>query len=379
MSRLSSLFQDVYNAADEDDQKQRVRRLWDMAVGSVHLVDRGANKRRFLIRKSEDGGGDDDLFGDVIVEKDGDLSFSVLDENPQQETSAAVDALTEVTERSLLLLKSAQEGTINETEFAAEANAIGQALAAVSPSPTKEEAVKTTEIDTIKMAIDQAKSPQKCAYCDKAAEYGLVYNEGKEFIPCCGGHVMQATNDLKAKNMKVEEKLTMPTKGKEEDAEKAKKKPEEDEEEKGKKADTKKADGPSNASVAARIMKSADDMAIEIEKAGRKMSKARVAKLKSALVKLLELAKELDPSEAQDILNASITKRLDDVEGVEDGAETETAKSADPDKIGDGKSTDSTPTDVEKGEAEESAMWGLNLNDPSLHEGSADKDTSFFD
>jgi hypothetical protein len=381
-SRLASLFQDVYNAADEDDEKQRVRRLWEMAVGSVHLVDRGANKRPLIVKKSED----DDLF-DFVLDGDEDLDdWSVGDEPVETEKSAAVDAITDVTERSLRLLKFAHDGELDTIKTAVEVNAIAKALASVSPPPTEEDAVKTeTEIDTMKMAIAEIKKPQGCAYCDEPAAYGMVYNGGKEFVPSCGSHVMQATNDLKEKGLKVEEKVAMPSKKKdadkgEKDEKKAAEPDKKKDEEEGKKTDAKKSEaGPNLPSIAARIMGPADDLAIEVAKAGRKISKERLKKFKSALVKLLELAKELDPSEAQDILQASVSKRLESVEG----AEVETSKAADddePSRIGDGNADDeSAATDVNKSEGDEGEVtWGLNLNDPSLHRESVDEDTSFF-
>lgn len=466
MSNLSSLFQDIYNASDSDQKRKRVRRLWDFAVGSVHLVDRGANKRELLIKKSES---QDDLFGDIVSEDDGELSVTFFDEEdvdtekavwtaaymndlpdsaflfieaggekdeggkttprsirhfPVRDTDGKLDAahvrnaiaripqsnakgltpekmsalqdqarkllqeitksapetaaetLEDITQRSLALMKMAQGGNIDSDTFAAEANAIGQMLSGISPSPQtqEEEAVQTNEIETKKMAIAQAKQPQKCAYCDEPATQGLVYNDGSEFIPVCGAHVMQGMNDLKGKDMKVESKVAMPSKAKKAEEENL----EDEDPKKKKKVGTKKSDHPASASIAAAISQRVDDMAIEIEKSGRKMAKARVQKLREALVSLLELAKELDPSEAQSILASSVEKRLGMVET--DGDESAgLAKSEDGTTVPDGKSSDASVKKSGAGDSEDSIQWGVDLNDASMHRDTVDKETSFFD
>jgi hypothetical protein len=227
------------------------------------------------------------------------------------------------------------------------------------------------------MAIAQAKQPQKCAYCDEPASQGLVYNDGAEFIPVCGAHVMQGMNDLKGKDMKVESKVAMPSKAKKADA--ADEADLEDEDGKKKKKGVKKSDHPASASIAAAISKSVDDMAIEIEKSGRKMAKARVQKLRDALVKLLELAKELDPSEAQSILASSVEKRLGGMETGEDEP-AGIAKSEDGATVPDGKSADGVVKKSAGGDDDEGAVqWGVDLNDASMHRGTVDKETSFFD
>jgi len=452
MSSLQDALADVAGAETDTEKMERVRRLWDMVVGSVHLVDRGANKRPLLIKKRDADGPfgaelyDDDMSAIVfddsvdvakavwttayindlpdsaflyiepggkkdeegktvprslrhfpVRDADGKLDLPhlrnaiaripqakipglsaadlralqekarrMLEEVRTRETTTK--ALLEVAERALTLVKEHSAGAAEDDDIAAEAEVLAGYLASATAKEDRE-----VSIDTKKMAMEQAKSPQGCAYCDQPAGYGLVYNSGKEFIPVCGQHVMQGTNDLKGKGMEVEKKIELPQKsaGGQDSGGAA---PE--------KGATAKAE-IDPAKVASRIAKSVDDVAIELEKAGRRMSKARIAKFREALVKLLELAKELDPSEAQGILAGSIAKRMEMVEesaADADGASVSTQKSADGDAtIQDGKADDQAGvTSVQKGADDDVVQWGVDLNDPSLHRSTVDKDVSFF-
>lgn len=442
---VHALFDSLENDAETEEETRRakrVRRLFRMNIGSVHLVDRGANRKPLIIKKGEP-------MPTEIIERDGELfaiaptsdtDFTQPDADddatevrvakaetlPTEQKRSMVSTLTEVVDRGLVLLdiiKSAgddddADATVPE-DIATEATTIGKMLAGFGervPSHDKGEETVSTEKketdDVKKTPIAGLEKPgQGCEYCDEGAAYALVFDGGKMYKPVCGGHVMKGMADLKSKGAEVERKVAMTGGGK---AEKTKKADDDDkaqkaDEKKGKKADeksdeadTKKADekpeakadekdgekkGKTSAEVAKGIFEQADELVSAgerdaIMKAGRKMSKARYKQLRDAVIKLLGLAKELDPGDAQEMLATSIEKRADVLgEWCDGDDEADVNKSADAEADGevvdDGNTSDEV--DFAKGDSEPEPMWGLDLNDPSLHKSSVDKEISFFD
>ena len=53
MSSFDNFFSAAARKAEDPDEKDKIYRLRRMAIDSVHLVDAGANKRTFLVRKDE--------------------------------------------------------------------------------------------------------------------------------------------------------------------------------------------------------------------------------------------------------------------------------------------------------------------------------------
>ena len=108
-----ALLSELVNASspmDGETPDQRTFRLTNMIIDSVHLVDKGANKRTFAIRKSATGAP-----LDVTEKADGTLTTQKADVLPASAKASMLAALTAATERLLAVLSRVKDATEGKT------------------------------------------------------------------------------------------------------------------------------------------------------------------------------------------------------------------------------------------------------------------------
>jgi hypothetical protein len=270
---------DIFAELDEspsitEKDRDKLHRLRDMIVRSVHAVDRGANKRRFAVVKRSDNMDD---FGPEIVEN-ADGTLSAVEKQlsmPGPVKAGMTRILTEAMERGASLLnmiKGAKEDADAKvpTEQITEAQAIGKLYASVGeryPSPQSKADEEDDKMTTEKVQQDEAEQKAK-----KAAK---EEEEDKE---------------LKAKKQEEEE---------------------EEEDEMKKLEDGSIEIG--NEVFTGALAEFATAFDTNVQKAGRKISGGRLKRLKDLLIGMKKLVSELDPSDfSLKDLSTALSKRMDD-------------------------------------------------------------------
>lgn len=278
-----------------EKDRDKLHRLRDMIVRSVHAVDRGANKRRFAVVKRSDNMDD---FGPEIVEN-ADGSLSIVEKQlsmPSAAKAGMTRIVTEAMERGAALLEEIKGATEDDdvkvpAQPITEALAIGKLYASVGeryPSPQskadEEEDKMTTEKDLLEDEAEKAKKAE----------------EGAE----------------KAAKQEDEEE--------EEEDKKAKKAADEDEDE------MKKLENGSieigNEVFTGALAEFATAFDSNVQKAGRKISGGRLKRLKDLLIGMKKLVSELDPTDfSLKDLSTALSKRLDDQRTESEGLRAELA------------------------------------------------------
>lgn len=264
---------DIFNTASKDEDRQ-LHELQDMLVEEVSLVDRAANKRRFLVVKQEDGSvymaepteltpqADGTLIADVEVQNKAkeeeveEEKATSADSDDESETCKAAlsmpgpvkescaRALTEVVERASSLLNKVKAATATDEksptpvppEVGAEAKAIAQLLVGITdryPSPKARSAKEDN------MTESEETSKVEDSSVDEAAPVQDIEKAGARMSKDRYNRFKQAVSLLNSVFGEVSPPVAAGMKAKAKEAE-----PEE-EEKKAKNAKVKKADGPS--------------------------------------------------------------------------------------------------------------------------------------
>jgi hypothetical protein len=178
-----ALLSELVNASspmDGETPDQRTFRLTNMIIDSVHLVDKGANKRTFAIRKSATGAP-----LDVTEKADGTLTTQKADVLPASVKASMLAALTAATERLLAVLsrvKDATEGKTGTEPVPADLDAelkdvAAMVAAATEPNPTPGSAAGDDKETPMAMNQDQV---AKFAAIKKELTVALVGGEQKK-------------------------------------------------------------------------------------------------------------------------------------------------------------------------------------------------------
>jgi len=174
-SRLAELLGLLVGQAKSDDERDAIYRLRDLVIRSVDVVDRGANKRRFLIVKRGDlmDTKDDLTFGPAVVEGPGGELTAAPVELAPAEVEKTIDVvevakvhlnpaakatmlkvLTEISERIASLVVQVRDATEreeggSEADIMREAAALGELLGGLVeryPSPSAQPAQPAEEV-----------------------------------------------------------------------------------------------------------------------------------------------------------------------------------------------------------------------------------------
>lgn len=355
MNGLIDLLSELMSAEPEsDEEKNGIFRLKNMIIESVHLVDRGANKRTFAVRKRGEDMQIDGVGLEVVENSDGSFSTQEkADTIPKAVKDAVVKLLTEASERTLSLInrvKQAKEGEGGlASDFLAECKNIGTVIAQVYekyPSPTPK---KKSEDEELEKACGDKKDEKKS---DEQQNAEKAFKKPPE--------VVDEEEMKKAKAKQQEDELMKAAAGDPEDeaTKSAKAKLDELEKAKGKPALCpvcgKEPCVCEEKSAQKAQQKPEED---EVQKSGAKMAKTRLERFKEAIKILSDVAKELEPAERSELLSMLNIKKSEAT-------------------IPDGQTA---PSESKVQKTEKRTNWGINLNNKQLHRETADKDTSFFE
>jgi hypothetical protein len=226
MTSFSNFFSAAARKAEDPEEKDGIFRLRRMAIESVHMVGAGANKRRFLIRKDEEGSPMKtiDMLPAATVTKDEDGVKIV-------KTAELTEALTKASDRLLALSKKVEGVTEGEAalakDFVSELKSVSKAVADMGgdddaekeakakkakaeaekkqfpPKPDDEEGDEETE-KKIKKAVADAMAEQ----ADSADPFDVIETE-LAVIQKAGARMSKGNLEIFTKAMELLQKLSV--------------------------------------------------------------------------------------------------------------------------------------------------------------------------
>jgi hypothetical protein len=340
----------------ERDDEDEVRRLTDMEVAEVSLVDRAANKRRYLVTKRGDA-----MTQETEVRPDGKGGLTAAPQDVEKKNSGAT--LSDLAGKLLAIAEKIKSGT-DPGEFASDIKAATTALGSVAekyPSPAHKADGEPVEKGPAAEKLNEAL--QRLMSVANKLKAGGKPEEFASELKAIAGLVTGVASQYPAPAQKAEDAPTAPA------------------------APTIAA--PAAPAAAAPAAPSAPPAAASVEK-GSKIATARLAKLKELHETLGALIKELEPEiggeptagTAQKATEDPIAKALADVtKTLGEVAKKVDAHAATLDQIAKqapastAVPVEGTKQPVQKG----SVPWPRDMTDARYDRNRAKPETTFFD